>query len=532
MKSLFCCRAFRGPLLDAMTLFRLGLALGAACVLSACTTLTTVPLAASGRDAHAVANASPETALPSPNPDTYTLSAPPRKRSPSLVPNGPLSLLTVAPEPQPVITSVAPLAAPADLWERMRRGFAMPDLDTDLVRDREAWYSARPDYLERMTERGSKYLFHIVEELERRNLPLELALLPFIESAFNPQAVSHAKAAGMWQFMPATGRHFDLKQNTFRDDRRDVLASTRAALDYLERLYGMFGDWHLALAAYNWGEGSVGRAIKRNQAAGLPTGYTDLRMPTETRYYVPKFQAMKNIIAAPQRFQTRLPAIGNHPFFDAVPIDRDMDVALIARLADVSEKDLRQLNPSHNKPVILAAGTPQVLLPWDNAKRFEERLQQHQGPLASWTAWRVPQAMTAAQVAQQHGMNEQTLREVNRIPPRMQLRAGSTVLVPRQERQVNDVPVSIADNGQILLAPERGAARKVKVRKGETLAKIARAQKVSVAALREWNQLKPNATLRAGQVLVLYGGKAPTQTVKKPAKAAKGTQLAASKLKP
>jgi hypothetical protein len=171
----------------------------------------------------------------------------------------------------------------------------------------------RPDYIQRMTERSSKYLFHIVEELERRGMPTELALLPFIESAFNPQAVSSAKAAGMWQFMPATGTYFDLKQNVFRDDRRDVLASTRAALDYLQKLYNMFGDWHLALAAYNWGEGSVGRAIKRNEKLGQPAGYLDLQMPAETRNYVPKLQAVKNIVAEPEKFNTELPIIENHP---------------------------------------------------------------------------------------------------------------------------------------------------------------------------------------------------------------------------
>ena len=194
----------------------------------------------------------------------------------------------------------------------------MPDLDTDLVRDREQWYSSRPDYIFRMTERSKKYLFHVVEELELRNMPTELALLPFIESAFNPQAVSSAKAAGMWQFMPATGKYFELKQNAFRDDRRDVLASTRAALDYLQKLYGMFGDWQLALAAYNWGEGSVARAIAKNKKAGLPTGYSDINMPMETRMYVPKLQAVKNIVTNPARYSSTLPLIENHPYFQTV----------------------------------------------------------------------------------------------------------------------------------------------------------------------------------------------------------------------
>src|SRR5688500_10382482 len=246
----------------------------------------------------------------------------------------------------------------------------MPDLESELVRDREQWYASRPDYMQRMTERSSRYIFHIVEELERRDMPTELALLPYIESAFNPQAVSSAKAAGMWQFMPATGTDFDLKQNVFRDDRRDVVASTRAALDYLQKLYGMFGDWHLALAAYNWGEGSVSRAIARNQKSGLGVRYLDLNMPNKTRMYVPKLQAVKNIVAGPDNFKTELPLIENHPYFQSVEVTRDIDVELAARLADVNVADFKALNPSFSRPVILAAGTPQILLPWDNATIF------------------------------------------------------------------------------------------------------------------------------------------------------------------
>lgn len=471
-----------------MNIPRLSLTLLSALLATACTTLPPA----------GTSDAAPtRTAAPGPS-DT------PSKFAPTAIPAGPLQTLSVAPSTASV-PAVAPLVAPKDLWERVRRGFAMPELDNPLVSDREQWYTNRPDYIQRMTERGSKYLFHVVEELERRNLPQELALLPFIESAFNPQAVSHAKAAGMWQFMPATGRDFDLKQNAFRDDRRDVLASTRAALDYLERLHRMFGDWHLALAAYNWGEGNVMRAVKRNRAAGLGTGYEDLRMPAETREYVPKLQAVKNIVRAPGQYGVGLPHIGNHPFFDSVPVHRDLDVSLIAQLAGVSEKDFRQLNPSHNKPVVMAAGTPTILLPWDNALLFEERLRQHTGPTASWTAWRVPTHMTAAHAAQQHGLSESELREVNKIPPRMLLRAGSTVLVPRQGQLDRDVPEHIADNGQIQFVPERAAQRtqRVKVRAGDTQAKFAKRHRVSVAELRRWNQLKASTPLRAGQTLLL-----------------------------
>ena len=420
-----------------------------------------------------------------------------------LIPGGALQPITAA---QATSKAVAQLAPPVDLWERIRRGYGMPNLESDLVLDREQWYSSRPDYILRMTERSRKYLFHIVEELELRNMPSELALLPFIESAFNPQAVSSAKAAGMWQFMPATGKYFELKQNAFRDDRRDVLASTRAALDYLQKLHRMFGDWHLALAAYNWGEGSVGRAITKNKRARQGTSYTDLSMPMETRFYVPKLQAVKNIVASPEAFGSRLPDIGNHPYFQTVDIKRDIDVALAAKLAEVSLEDFKALNPSASRPVILAAGTPHILLPWDNAAIFQSNLEAYSGGrLASWTVWLAPATMKPADAAKRVGMSEADLRSVNNIPPRVVIKAGSSLLVPRSTRLEADVAVHVADNGQLSLAPDALLKRTVlKVTKKDSVASLAKRYRISPASIADWNQISPSAAFKAGQRIVLF----------------------------
>jgi membrane-bound lytic murein transglycosylase D len=424
----------------------------------------------------------------------------------SAVPVYPGGALTPIVAGQPGSRSVVMLAPPVDMWDRIRRGFKMPDLDTDMVRDQEQWYATRPDYVQRMTERSNRYIFHIVEELERRNMPTELALLPFIESAFNPQAVSSARAAGMWQFMPATGTDYDLKQNIFRDDRRDVLASTRAALDYLQRLYTMFGDWHLALAAYNWGEGSVGRAIAKNQRMNLPYGYLDLSMPAETRGYVPKLQAVKNIVADPQRFGVELPVIANHPYFQTVTLTRDLDVALAAKLADVRLEDFRALNPAAHKPVLLAAGTPQILLPWDNAAVFQRNFDAYtQGQYASWTAWTVPSTMTVAEASQQSGMSEADLRAINSVPPRMLIKAGSTLIVPRGARVLEDVAALVADTGQLSFQPEIVTRRTVvNALRNDSVDSIARRYRVSAAKVAEWNDVKPGHAFQRGYQVVVF----------------------------
>ncbi len=370
------------------------------------------------------------------------------------------------------------------LWDRVRAGLAVADLDDAWVRKWEQHYATRPDYVQRMMQRGSRYLFHIVEEVHRRGLPMELALLPFIESAFDPQAMSRARASGMWQFMPATGKDMELRQNLFRDDRRDVLASTAAALEYLQQLHKRFGDWHLALAAYNWGMGNVQRAVDRQQRAGLPADYANLRgLPAETREYVRKLQAMKNIVLRPEAFALVLPPLENHPFFVTLPIERDIDVALVARLADLPIEQFRQLNPQLEKPVILAAGTPQVLLPYDNANRFVRALAEHRGARASWTAWIAPRTLKPAEAAKLVGMPELELREVNLIPARMLVRMGSTLLVPRALHSSANVAEHIADHAALSLAPEARKKERAKARAAKPVSRTARpAPKTSVKA--------------------------------------------------
>ncbi len=429
-----------------------------------------------------------------------------------------------------------------DLWARMRAGMAMPELDNDLVRKAEDWYSSRPDYVARMTGRGSLYLYHVVEEVEKRGMPMELALLPFVESAFRNDAQSSAKAVGMWQFMPATGRDFDLKQNIFRDDRRDVLASTKAALDYLQRLNKMFdGDWQLALAAYNWGQGNVSKAVARNQKAGLPIDYDSLRMPDETRYYLPKLQAVKNIVMRPEAFGLELPAVANHPYFLTVNIDRDIDVARAAQLAELDEDTFRQFNPSMNKPVILAASSGQILLPYDNASTFVANLEKHRGPLASWTAWVVPRTMKPADAAKQVGMSETGLRELNRIPARMLVTKGSTLLVPRTASRDQDVSEHLADHASIGFAPDVPPMRRVtlKAGKGDTVASVARRYRLGTTQLAQWNRVSTKATFKPGQQIVAYVREGQTLAAAEPSsrsskvaangsKSAKTTKLASN----
>jgi membrane-bound lytic murein transglycosylase D len=382
--------------------------------------------------------------------------------------------------------SVSSLMAPSsNLWLRIQDGFALPELNSPLVIDQTRWLAARPDYVHRSMARSSRYLFYIVEEVNLRGMPTEIALLPFVESAFNPVAKSKAKAMGIWQFMPATGKDFKLTQNMFRDERRDVLQSTTAALDYLQRLHRQFGDWQLALAAYNWGEGNVAKAIRRNQAARLPTDYLSLKMPRETREYVPKLMAYKAIVSDPKAYGIVLPELENHPYFVAIDVTRDIDVDVVIKLAELTPEDFRNLNPSFNKPVILSAANQQILLPFGHAELFQENLKNYTEPLSTWTAVSVSATESADQLAKRLGVSVAVLREVNAIPAGMRIRSGSTVLIPKPSHKSADVSEHLAENATLRLvrpAPVKKAASGTTVKKpSPTAPKTAQAKPKSPA---------------------------------------------------
>lgn len=367
-----------------------------------------------------------------PGPPAPAVAAPPQ--------DVPAIELHDAPPPLATIDLTLP---PDDLWERIRRGFGMPDLDSPLVQQQQAWYLARPDYLRRVVERSRRYMHHIVEELEKRGMPTELALLPIVESAYNPMAYSRAHASGMWQFIPSTGKNYQLDQNWWLDRRRDIIASTSAALDYLQSIYEMHGDWHLTLASYNWGENAVARAINKNKAKGLPTDYLSLSMPSETQWYVPKLQALKNIVAQPHLFNISLDPIPNKPYFQTVEVSAHMDVAIAARLAEMTIEEFLALNPAYNRPVIADRGAVNIVLPAEKVDVFLANLESHDKPLTSWQAYTIKRGESLATVARKHGITLARLRQVNGIGPKMRIQPGHTLLVPAKGGAAADNLLSV-----------------------------------------------------------------------------------------
>jgi membrane-bound lytic murein transglycosylase D len=418
-----------------------------------------------------------------------------------------------------------------DAWDRIRRGFAIPNLEGPLVDQWTDYYASHPEAMQRMAERAGKYLYYITEEINRRGLPTELALLPFVESAYNPSALSRAQASGLWQFVPATGVHYNLKQDYWRDERRDPIASTNAALDYLENLFDMQGDWYLALASYNWGEGSVQRAIAKNEAAGLPTDYLSLTMPDETRNYVPKLQAIKNIVANPAKYAVVLPPVSNTPYFAAVQKNQDMDVEIAAKLAEMPLDEFKALNPSFNRPIIRGEHAPALLLPADRVAIFNANIDAYKGNLSTWKVYKARRGESYATIARHFGVSEATLRQVNDIPSKRKSAVAQALLVPgqggggiqvasldnagatyeeEQPKTKGRVTTVITPHGSARVASVKATSaskpnvRQHKVRSGDTLFSVAKQYSTSVDALRALNNLKGN-NLKVGSILRVPG---------------------------
>uniref|UniRef100_UPI0040486C42 transglycosylase SLT domain-containing protein n=1 Tax=Orrella sp. TaxID=1921583 RepID=UPI0040486C42 len=381
---------------------------------------------------------------------------------------------------------------PLDVWERIRRGYAVPNLNSPLVDKWTAYYAAHPQSLQRMADRSGKYLYYIVDEINRRGLPTELALLPFVESAYNPNAYSRARASGLWQFIPSTGTAFNLEQNYWRDQRRDPIASTNAALDYLEYLFEYQGDWFLAFASYNWGEGSVKRAISKNVAAGKPADYRYLKMPTETANYVPKLQAIKNIIANPAKYAVVLPIVNNDPYFVTISKDRDIDLAVAAKLAEMSIEDFSELNPSFNQGVIMAELKPEIILPLDKAPLYLANLAAYEGDLTSWKKYPARQGESLSEIAKKFNVSAPAIRRANNMSRGLvSVPSAQMVIIPGPTANVNLATAEVS---------RRSGTQTYRVRKGDTLSGIARRYKTSVRDLRQLNNMK-GSTLRVGQRL-------------------------------
>ncbi len=418
----------------------------------------------------------------------------------------PLAQSPKAPQSSP--TADAGVAGPKNLMVRVQRGFGMPELPSSLVDSHIRRFLNKPEYLERVFERGGRYLHHIVEEVEARGLPTELALLPIVESAFNPQATSSAKAAGLWQFIPSTGRAFNLSQSWWQDERRDIIESTRAALDYLQKIYALQGDdWFLALASYNWGEGAVSRAIKRNKARKKPTDYLSLKMPKETRHYVPQLIALRNLLRDPEKYGLRLPFVEDRPYFAVLDKSQSMDLALAAELAELSVADFKALNPHLNRPVITVSRTSRIVLPVEAVQTYHENLKiwlESGLPLVTWQPYTLRKGDSLAKLAKTSGVSVQDLVKANG------LKNGTTSLLPGSSILA---PIAVQDHQPAIettLARFPGAktiehvhlpAKIYRVKKSDTLSKIARRFDVSVSDIRRLNKLSGN--VKVGMRLII-----------------------------
>jgi membrane-bound lytic murein transglycosylase D len=384
------------------------------------------------------------------------------------------------------------IKAEINLWQRIYSRFDIKDENNSRSKKYEKWYSARPEYIERMMDRSQKYLFYVVGEVEKRGMPSEIALLPMIESAYNPIANSRSKAVGIWQFIPSTGRLYGLKQDWWQDKRRNVVDATNAALDYLQKLHALFGTWDLALAAYNAGEGTVSRAIAKNKAKGLPTDYANLKLPAETKDYVPKLQAIKNIVSNPSQYGLYIDPIPNKPYFTYVEAPAVIDADLAANLAEISYDEFLLLNSEHRRPLIRTnEKTQKFILPINAADTFVKNLSQNEKPLVSWNIYQPKRNEKIKTIANKFDMEESDLIKANDLNPQKLIKPSSIILVAKKEgtetnahQDIDESKIQKDSKTEISVSPN-----KYKVKPGDTLTKIAKKYGISVNELKDINQI-------------------------------------------
>lgn len=402
-----------------------------------------------------------------------------------------------------------------DLWARLREGFQLDhDIENPRVQAQLDWYARHPGYIDRVAERGSRYLHYIIEETEKRGLPTEFALLPIVESAFDPFAYSHGRAAGLWQFIPSTGKYFGLTQSWWHDDRRDVIAATEAALTYLDRLAERFdGDYTLALAAYNSGGGTVSSAMRRNRKAGKPTDYWSLQLPRETRHYVPKLIALAKIFDRPEAYGIELPPLKNEPYFEVVETGSQLDLAHAAELAQVDIDEIYLLNPSYNRWATNPDGPHRLLVPKDKAEGFRTALAAF--PVEQRVAWKnykVRSGDSLNTIARRFNTTPAVIQQVNKLNSDL-IRIGQQLLIPSATKGSDAYVLSASERLERKQSRQR-SGKKVRhlVRKGDTFWDIAREHRVSVREVAAWNGMAPGDPLIPGKELVIWSKTAKAGT--------------------
>ena len=377
---------------------------------------------------------------------------------------------------------------PENIWKEVNKGYGIPDPKKKwakkVVKKYERWYSEHPVYTYRMFERTKRYIYYVVQEVKKRNMPMEIALLPIIESAYNPIARSNMKAVGLWQFIPSTGKNYGLKQNWWKDERSNVILSTNASLNYLEKLYKQFGTWELALAGYNAGEGKVAREIKKNKRRKRPTDYYTISLPRETDEYVSKLIAMKHIIQNPSKFNVDVPYIPNAPYFGEVTLTEQMDIDLILKLADISSEEFELLNAHHKRPLIPKEQEPIIiLLPKNKIETYNKNLAEHNEPLSNWVLYKPKRKESIMKVAKRFDINLSTFKRINSLNGRVTFRKNSTVLIPKSNALKSKYTLKgTGDYNYTSVGTHH-------VSKGDTLGGIARKYKVSIEDLKEFNEL-------------------------------------------